>query len=448
MVDLEFTVEDGRLWLLQTRPAMRSPVAVFRAAVDMAEDPDFPLDRAEAVERCRDQLDDPPQIAGLVSRSDTEPNIDGPTSQADADIVIATGLAASPGRAIGVLSLDPDDALERRERGEAVILVRRETSPADIHGIGASAGLVTTLGGLVSHAAVVARSWGLAAVVGCADLELTDDAMIGGPHRLKPGDPLTVCGDSGRVLLGRRPATTRPLPEVEIIAAWARSIDTADEVPASNSPPDSNSLPKSNDVLRLIVLRGMVAAAGLVEPLDTSEAAIAAVMADLEQQAQISALPGDRYRATPEGTARVHELYAAEATVRARCNDVLEGAFHGPNLRLKELMTAWQLKTVDGEQVPNDHDDRGYDDAILEQVHNDVHASITPILADLARTLPRLARYQRRLDSSLQRLADGDDRYLTHPLVDSYHTVWFELHEELIRLAGRDRKSEAEAGRA
>ena len=216
MVDIEFTVEQGRLWLLQVRRGKRSPAAAMRIAVEMAEDPSFPVDRAGAVQRCRHLLDpSPPAPLDAAGTADL--------AVADA-AVVATGLAAAPGAATGVLCLDVDEAVERRERGESVVLVRPETSPADIHGMAAAAGLVTTLGGLVSHAAVIARSWGLPAVVGARDLALHDDAVEGNGLRVAVGEQVTVDGDGGRLLLGTHAGVRTEPPEAAILRQWAQDL--------------------------------------------------------------------------------------------------------------------------------------------------------------------------------------------------------------------------------
>lgn len=437
MVDLEFTVEQGKLWLLQTRVAKRSPVATFRAAVEMAEDPDFPVDRDEAVERCRDLFDNPPVITN------------DPDKENDETEVLATGLAASPGLAVGVLSLDPDDAVARQERGERVILVRQETSPNDIHGMGASVGLVTTLGGMVSHAAVVARAWGLAAVVGCKGLELRPDALISGDHRIEPGTTISVCGNTGRLFLGARQAATRPLPEVEKIKSWAREMEQVaggELVKSAGSELEWDVAP--NACLRLVVLKGMTTAEGLVEPLGTTAESIQSQLDQLGEQGLISPLKGGRVRATKEGQAAIAKLFEDEKSIAMVACDTALHPFHEPNLKLKEVVTAWQVRDVAGAQQPNDHTDTAYDRAVINRLRDEVHAEIGPILSTVAVQLPRLERYQHRLDAALEKLSDGDNRYMAHPFLDSYHTVWFELHEELIRLAGRTRKAEAEAGRA
>ena len=431
MVDLEFTVEDGRLWLLQSRVGKRSPTAAFRMAVEMADDEDFPVTRAEAVERCRGHLDDPPHLS-----APPEAGAD------DRDAVIATGLAASPGRAVGVVSLDPDDAVERAQRGESVVLVREETLPADVHGIDVSAGLVTVLGGLVSHAAVIARSWGLAAVVGCDGIRLAGGAILTGDRRIEPGTVVTVDGDQGRLLLGERLVGTRPLPEVETIRKWARASDAAGVAPSESTPVSAD------DCLRLIILKGMTNAEGLVEALGAHTEPIATAISELEERGLVESAPAGRVRPTAAGKALIEDAYQSERSVARLCNEVLDRRFHEPNMALKEVVTAWQVRTVDGETTPNDHRDAGYDAEVLRRLRDDVHTAIGPILADVSAELPRLARYQARLASALDRLAEQDHRYVAHPLLDSYHTVWFELHEELIRLAGRNRRAEAEAGRA
>ncbi|MFV2039318.1 MAG: PEP/pyruvate-binding domain-containing protein, partial [Acidimicrobiales bacterium] len=263
MVDIEFTVERGELYLLQCRRAKRSPAAVFRVALDMANDPGFPVDRTEAVRRCDALIDDPPTIS--VSAGTEEP------------IVLAEGIAASPGRASGLLVLDVDDAVTRSARGESVVLVRRETSPADVHGMAAAVGLVTTLGGLVSHAAVVARSWGLPAVVGVENMELEAGAISAAGHRVEVGDLLTVDGTSGLVLLGAHGSAETPMPEVAIIASWART--QADPM-ASDAALDDNSAGEG-DCLRVISLKGAADSAAVAIALRAPASDVEPMLRDL-----------------------------------------------------------------------------------------------------------------------------------------------------------------------
>lgn len=223
MVDLEFTVEEGSLWMLQSRRAKRSPIATFRCAIDMAEREGFPVDRAEAVARCEPFLRDPPTVA------------DPAGSQVAERSVIARGLPASPGVATGVLCLDPDDAVERRGAGESVILVRRETSPADVHGMAASAGIFTLRGGLVSHAAVVARDWGLPAVVGAGEADLVADGLVGPGGFVPVGAVVTVDGTAGSIALGATTSRRREAPEVETIRRWASELASGSDRAAGST---------------------------------------------------------------------------------------------------------------------------------------------------------------------------------------------------------------------
>ncbi len=209
LVDIEFTVEDGTVWVLQTRRGTRSPIATFRIAIDMAEDPAFPLDRAGAVERCRHLFDDPPTISAEQDEGDP----------------IAEGLAASPGRGSGVLCLDPDEAVELDAAGRSPVLARTTTSPADVHGMAVAAGLFTTRGGRVSHAAVVARDWGIPAVVGAAEATIEDGGVRGPGGFVAAGELVTVDGDRGVLLAGRAASSTEPAPEVLVVRRWAAALD-------------------------------------------------------------------------------------------------------------------------------------------------------------------------------------------------------------------------------
>ncbi|MGZ6874583.1 MAG: pyruvate, phosphate dikinase, partial [Blastococcus sp.] len=153
MCDIEFTIEEGTLWMLQVRAGKRSPQAALRMAVDMAEDPDFPLTRDQAVRRVLRHLADPP-TTWSGRPGDLAP--------------ITRGLPASPGLATGEIVTSPADAVALAGDGRRVLLVRAETSPEDVPAMAKAAGVLTCRGGLASHAAVVARGWGIPAVVGAA----------------------------------------------------------------------------------------------------------------------------------------------------------------------------------------------------------------------------------------------------------------------------------------
>ncbi|MBZ6377238.1 pyruvate, phosphate dikinase [Pacificimonas flava] len=195
MQDIEFTVEEGTLWLLQTRTGKRTASAALKIAVDMAAD--GIISEEEAV--CRI---DPKALDQLL-----HPTLD-PDAKRD---VIATGLPASPGAAAGVIAFTADEAERRASLGEDVLLVRIETSPEDIHGMHAATGILTARGGMTSHAAVVARGMGRPCVSGAGTLQVDRDAktMTVGGRTFKEGELLTIDGGTGEVMAGEV-ATVQP----------------------------------------------------------------------------------------------------------------------------------------------------------------------------------------------------------------------------------------------
>ena len=188
MQDLEFTVEQGKLWMLQTRSGKRTAQAALRIAVELAQEK--LIDKKEAVKRI-----DPATLDQLL-----HPNIDPKAERK----VIATGLPASPGAACGEIVFSPDEAESLKSQGRKVILVRVETSPEDIHGMHAAEGILTTRGGMTSHAAVVARGMGKPCVSGAGTLRVDyrTQTLNAGGTVLKKGDTLTIDGATGQVLAG------------------------------------------------------------------------------------------------------------------------------------------------------------------------------------------------------------------------------------------------------
>jgi pyruvate, orthophosphate dikinase len=211
MQDIEFTIEDERLYLLQTRSAKRTAAAALKAAVDMAGE--GLISRDEAIARI-----DPAALDQLL-----HPMIDA-GAQFE---VAARGLNASPGAACGAVVLDADTAEERGKAGESVILVGWETTPDDIHGMIQSKGVLTAHGGMTSHAAVVARGMGKPCVAGCEGLEIDKRARtlrIGG-HNLREGDTITIDGASGRVIVGAVPLVPPQINEdFETVLGWADEV--------------------------------------------------------------------------------------------------------------------------------------------------------------------------------------------------------------------------------
>jgi pyruvate, orthophosphate dikinase len=214
MCDTEFTIEQGKLWMLQTRVGKRTGAAALKMAVDMTKGSGkgaqrWKISKEEAIMRVTgEHLDQVlhPQFAGKGK-------------------VLAKGLAASPGAAVGKVYFTADDADAAAERGEKVILVRNETSPEDVHGMMVSEGILTARGGLVSHAAVVARGWGTPAIVGAEAVKIDGKQFTVGDVVVKEGDIISLDGSSGEVVLGEmKLAAAEPPAEFNIILKWADQV--------------------------------------------------------------------------------------------------------------------------------------------------------------------------------------------------------------------------------
>ena len=194
MQDLEFTVQEGTLYILQTRDGKRTGPAALRIAVDMVED--GLVDPAHAVEH----LVEPGHLEQLL-----HPQFETDTDYADD--VLGEGLPASPGAAVGRVVFSADEAERWNRDGEDVILVRIETSPEDVGGMDAAEGILTSRGGMTSHAAVVARGWGKPCVAGCDDIVVNYDrkSFTNGEVTVEEGDWISINGSTGEVVLGKQP---------------------------------------------------------------------------------------------------------------------------------------------------------------------------------------------------------------------------------------------------
>lgn len=211
MQDIEFTVQQGKLWMLQTRAGKRTAKAALKIAVDMANE--GLITQEEAVARV-----DPAALDQLL-----HPTLD-PKAHRD---VIAKGLPASPGAASGMVVFDAETAAERAELGDHVILVRTETSPEDIHGMHAARGILTARGGMTSHAAVVARGMGRPCVSGVGNLAIDAKAKIFrvAGREVREGDIITIDGATGEVMIGAVP-TVQP----ELAGDFGTLMEWADKV--------------------------------------------------------------------------------------------------------------------------------------------------------------------------------------------------------------------------
>jgi len=208
MQDIEFTVESGTLYILQTRTGKRTTRAAVKIAVDMVKE--GLIDEREAILRI-----DPNQIERLLHKT-VDPRAEKK--------VIAKGLPASPGAAVGRVVFDPMEAEEWADKGEKVILVRPETTPEDIRGMAAAEGILTSRGGMTSHAAIVARGIGKPAVVGCEELhiDLEKEFFTARGVRVKKGETITIDGLAGEVMVGEVPLVEPEISgEFEEMLTWA-----------------------------------------------------------------------------------------------------------------------------------------------------------------------------------------------------------------------------------
>ncbi len=215
MCDTEFTIEQGKLWMLQTRIGKRTGRAALTMAVDMTkgtkdgQGAKWKISREEAITRVSEEHLDSVLHPQFSSKGK----------------VLASGLGASPGAAVGKVYFTADSAEAAWKKGEDVILVRMETSPDDVHGMMASKGILTARGGLVSHAAVVARGWGTPAVVGADAIKIVGSSFSVGKTVVNEGDWLSLDGTTGDVVVGKlEMVASKPPVEFDILLKWADAI--------------------------------------------------------------------------------------------------------------------------------------------------------------------------------------------------------------------------------
>jgi len=224
--DYEFTIEKGKLYLLQTRTGKRTAQAALKIAVDMVEE--GIINKEEAVLRV-----EPNQLNQLLHR-----RID-PSAKKE---VIAKGLPASPGAAYGKVVFTADEAEESGKEGERVILVRTETTPDDIHGMVEAQGVLTSRGGMTSHAAVVARGMGKACVAGCSvlNIDIKKEIISVNDVIIKKGDFITIDGGTGEVFLGKVPTIEPKMSkEFETLLSWADKIKRLGVYANADTPEDA-----------------------------------------------------------------------------------------------------------------------------------------------------------------------------------------------------------------
>ena len=212
MQDIEFTIQEGKLWMLQTRVGKRNGSAAIKMAVEMKNE--GMIDKETALSRVKpEQLD---ELLHPMLNTESEKKA----------ILLAKGLPAGPGGATGRVVFTADDAEEWHKRGEKVILIRDETSPEDVHGMHAAEAILTAKGGMTSHAALVARGWGKCCIVGCSTLQINaqDREVKIGDVKIEEGDWITMNGTSGNIYndqLGLIPADPDTHPEYKELMVWA-----------------------------------------------------------------------------------------------------------------------------------------------------------------------------------------------------------------------------------
>ncbi|KAK6930073.1 Pyruvate phosphate dikinase, AMP/ATP-binding [Dillenia turbinata] len=215
MMDIEFTVQEKRLWMLQCRTGKRTGKGAVKIAVDMVSE-------------------------GLVDKKTAIKMFEN--TSAYKDKVIAMGLPASPGAAVGQIVFNADDAEVWHAQGKIVILVRTETSPEDVGGMHAAVGILTARGGMTSHAAVVARGWGKCCVSGCSDIRVNDNdkVLIVNDSVLKEGEWISLNGSTGEVILGKQPLAPPALSgDLETFMSWADEIRRIKVMANADTPEDA-----------------------------------------------------------------------------------------------------------------------------------------------------------------------------------------------------------------
>ena len=295
LCDIEFTIEQGRLWLLQARVGRRGAQAALRMALEMAADDSFPLSKKQAVERVASILADPPLSVS-----------------ADRDVVVpivATGLAASPGLGIGVIATSSASALAMVAAGREVILVSRETSAEDVRAIARAAGILTTRGGLTSHAAVVARGWHIPAVVGAADVNVEGHRVSIGARLWREGDEISIDGSTGDVFGQGIEVRTSVVPEAPTLLGWAAQLGIdvgAPDTDATNAPrPRPERLAAIGDddgldVLHALLVKGHTGPASVVSASTVPEAEVGSLLDGLRADGYVQ-VSGDVFALTAKG---------------------------------------------------------------------------------------------------------------------------------------------------
>lgn len=233
MQDMEFTIEEGKLFMLQTRSAKRSPISAIKIARDMVHE--NLITKEEAVDRIKPEQMDLLLHPYFDDKEKAKAKSEGK--------LLAKGVNASPGAATGIIIFEAADAIKAKEKGSDVVLTRPETSPDDAGGMNASVGILTSTGGPASHAALVARGWGIPCVVGCEalNIDLEKKTMTVKGKTFKEGDFISIDGTTGEVFEGKIPSMkpTKLMDEAEEILSWADGIRRLGVYANADNPRDA-----------------------------------------------------------------------------------------------------------------------------------------------------------------------------------------------------------------
>jgi pyruvate,orthophosphate dikinase len=267
------------------------------------------------------------------------------------------------------------------------------------------------------------------------------------------GEWLTIDGQTGEVFAGKLQAETEVSPHARKLLEWARELNI-DVVASADDDGGPLAVEEESDVsldketlVRVLHIKGFATPGGLAPVVLSNPATVAPLLESMNDEGLLKMM-GEMYQLSEEGKNLGERLMEED-----RSNWSTEGAtaalddFLDLDGRMKEIVTSWQMREVDGEPVLNDHTDEGYDKAVLDELVK-LHAEATDWLAPLIPELQRLDTYRIRLIRAAEEIAEGNHSYIASPHIDSYHNIWFELHEDLIQLAGRTREGETEAGRA
>ena len=284
-----------------------------------------------------------------------------------------------------------------------------------------------------------------------------------GDRTLAVGETITIDGGTGEVFAGAVAGAATVVPEAAILLAWARELGIAvgegepeapaaatgglPTAPAPPAPTTAPPAPTTDDVLRALVVKGYATPEGIATALLCTPEDASSLLDRLVADG-LAEIAAGSFRLTADGKAVGGERIAEDRGSWGQANALAAlDAFLALDHRMKETVTAWQMRDVDGTQTFNDHADPAYDAKVLGDLgalHADASAWLQPLIAGL----PRLAAYHERLARAATAAMAGDGRFVASPRVDSYHGAWFELHEDLILLAGRNRADEVAAGRA